>query len=293
MPETTRRRNGELVRALFEVIGESRDDLASKDALERLEDRVQVTPFEDADYPNRPGVRRFPKIVRFATIGPVKAGWMTKRRGTWAITDAGREALRRFPDPEQFFGEAMSLYQAWRAEQPDTAEEAEASQPSAAATLEEAEETAWAEVQAHLQSMSPYDFQDLVAALLEAMGYHVQWTAPPGPDRGIDILATTDPLGASSPRVKVQVKRRADSVAVDGLRAFLAVLGDDDVGIFVSAGGFTRAAELEARQQERRRVTLIDQERLFDLWVEYYERTAEASRQLLPLRSVSFLAPTT
>ena len=93
--------------------------------------------------------------------------------------------------------------------------------------------------------------------------------------------------------MKVQVKRQADSVAVDDLRAFVAVLSDDDVGIFVSAGGFTRAAELEARQQERRRVTLIDQERLFDLWVEYCERIAEASRQLLPLRPVSFLAPTT
>ena len=131
----------------------------------------------------------------------------------------------------------------------------------------------------------------LVAALLEAMGYHVQWVAPPGPDQGIDIVASTDPLGTTSPRVKVQVKRRADKIAVDGLRAFLAVVGVDDVGIFVSAGGFTKDAETEARTQESRRITLLDLERVFDLWVEYYEKIPESKRQLLPLRSVRFLAP--
>jgi len=79
------------------------------------------------------------------------------------------------------------------------------------------------------------------------------------------------PLGATNPRIKVQVKRRIDSaVNVEGLRAFMSVLGDDDVGIFVSAGGFTRDSEDEARMQERRKITLIDLEKFFDLWVKYY-----------------------
>ncbi len=37
--------------------------------------------------------------------------------------------------------------------------------------------------------MNPYEFQDLVAALLKAMGYHVNYVSPPGPDRGLDIVA--------------------------------------------------------------------------------------------------------
>ena len=45
--------------------------------------------------------------------------------------------------------------------------------------------------------MPPYQFQDLVAALLRAMGYHVAWVAPPGKDGGTDIVAYTDPLGAT------------------------------------------------------------------------------------------------
>ena len=123
------------------------------------------------------------------------------------------------------------------------------------------------------------------------MGYHVQWEAPPGPDRGIDIVASADPLGAASPRLKIQVKRRADRINVDGLRAFLAVLGDDDIGIFVSLGGFTRDAEQEARTQERRRITLVDLDRFVGLWVDNYDQLDESAQQLLPLRPVHFLAP--
>ena len=46
-----------------------------------------------------------------------------------------------------------------------------------------------------------------------------------------DILAYNDPLGTRPPRIKVQVKRQQQKVAVDGVRSFMAVLGQDDVGI--------------------------------------------------------------
>jgi hypothetical protein len=92
-----------------------------------------------------------------------------------------------------------------------------------------------------------------------------RWIAPPGPDQGIDVIAYTDPLGTKTHRIKVQVKRQATTkIAVDGLRAFMAVLGDQDVGIFISAGGFTSEAQREARAQERRSLTLIDLDRLTD-----------------------------
>ena len=119
----------------------------------------------------------------------------------------------------------------WKKEQPEEEQEEEAVE--AASALEEAEESAWGEIRDYLATMPPYDFQQLVAALLRAMRYHVLWVAPPGPDRGIDIIAHSDPLGTAKPRIKVQVKRQAETkISVDGLRAFMAVLADDDVGIF-------------------------------------------------------------
>jgi restriction system protein len=78
---------------------------------------------------------------------------------------------------------------------------------------------------------------------------------------------------------------------VDGLRSFMAVLSEHDVGIFISIGGFTPDALAEARAQENRRITLIDLERLFELWVGHYDKLDEVDRQRLPLQPVYFLTP--
>jgi len=125
------------------------------------------------------------------------------------------------------------------------------------------------------------------------MGHHTPWVAPRGRDGGVDIIAYMHPLGASGPRIKVQVKRlNSGKVGVDGLRSFMAVLGTQDVGLFVAVSGFTNDAEQEARAQENRRLTLIDLEGLFNLWVEHYDSLSEEDKQRLPLRPVYFLAPT-
>jgi restriction system protein len=233
--------------------------------------------------------------VRFSTIGAVKAGWLVKNMGQWILTDEGRNALAAFPGPEDLFRESDRLYRIWKKGQPDTEhavieeDEEEGESPSAAITLEEAEETARQAIHNYLSAMAPYDFQNLVAALLRGMSYHVAWVAPPGPDKGVDIVAYNDPLGATGPRIKVQVKRRADKIAVQEVRSFMAVLSNTDVGIFVTTAGFTSEAHAEARQPESRRVSLLTMDDLIDPWVEHYERMPEPDKQLLPLgRSITW-----
>ena len=266
--------------------------MSAKDVLAQVEHSVTLTEYENGAYPNRPGDRRFEHIVRFNTIGPVKAGWLVKTKGKWILTEDGKDALSKYPNPEELIKAAGRLYLKWKAAQPDSVEDAEENGTGTASTaLEEAEEAAWAEIEKYLKNINPYDLQSLVAALLKAMAYHVSWVSPPGPDKGIDILAHTDPLGTQNPRIKVQVKRHAESVAVDGLRAFLALLNDQDVGIFVATGGFTTAAAGEARTQEKRKITLLDLEKLFELWVQHYDKISEADKRLLPLRPVYYIAP--
>ena len=291
LAESTKRK-GELVRGVFEILLEHPDGLAAKEILARMASRVPPTEFEDSTYPKNPTVRRYEKIIRFATIGPVKAGWLVKDRGEWSLTEEGRLALIEHLDPEEFFRQAGRLYRRWKHEQPDLPTEQEDDETVVdTASLEEAEEAAWSEIESRLAEMNPYDLQELVAGLLRAMGYHVAWVAPPGPDKGIDIIAHSDPLGIDGPRIKVQVKRVATRMTVDGIRAFLAVLAPTDVGLFVSTGGFTKDAQTEARSQENRRIMLVDLRRLFDLWVEHYVQVAEQQRRLLPLRPVYFLEP--
>lgn len=293
MAEITKKRSGELVRIVFSILAQHPDGMRAKDLIAAVEAKTTLSEYEKSEYPSRPGLQRFGKILRFATIAPVKAGWLVKNKGRWILTEEGKKALEAYKDPEIFTQKAAELYHQWRRAQPKVGDDIEedATVEESRATFEEAEELAWSEIENYLRNMNPFDFQKLVAALLRAMGYHVSWVSPPGPDKGVDIVAYTDPLGTKNPRIKVQVKRHEGSIGADGLRSFMALLGDQDVGIYVCAGGFTSNAESEARTQERRRLTLIDLEKLFDLWVEHYEKLSEADKQLLPLRPVYYLAP--
>jgi restriction system protein len=297
----TRDRTDEFIRKLFEILIPHPDGLNGREALAALRKKVTLTEDEKGSYPSsQPGVTRFEVIVRFATVDCVKAGWLLKHKGRWTVSDEGKKALAApaFAAPGAFYREAGKRYREWKASQPGGEAVAEAGEAdignagkAASITFEQADEQAWAEIEQYLHGMKPYDFQELVAALLRAMTYHVSWVAPPGKDGGIDIVAWSDPLGTRPPRIKVQVKRVAQKVSVDGLRSFMATLGDDDAGIFVSTGGFTKDAEEEARTQEKRKVTLLDLETLFDLWVEYYARLNDDARRRLPLRGIQFLDP--
>ena len=266
--------------------------MAAADVLVALEKRVPPTEFEQTYYPKAPNVRRYEKIVRFSTISAVKAGWLVKEKGHWTLTDDGRAAFDAFRDPEAFYDRARQLYREWKKAQPPDDEVTELDEgDTPSTTLEEAEEAAWRDIRSYLAAMPPYEFQEVVAALLRAMGYRVDWVAPPGQDQGVDIVAYTDALGAIGPRIKVQVKRRSDQkINADDLRAFLAVLGDQDIGLYVSTGGFTSNAEREARGQEKRRLVLVDDSRLVDLWIQHYDSLADEDRQRLPLTPVYFLA---
>ena len=288
----TRERSGYLQQELLKLLVSNPDGMQAKVAIDSLANTIALTDHEKGEYEN--GGRRFDKILRFASIGPVKAGWLTKNKGIWSITETGEEALKNFPNSENFYQEANRLYSQWRRAQPDREEEIlddPTQEHDATITYEEAEEQAWKEIADYLENIDPYYLQDLVAALLEAMGYYVSWVSPPGKDAGLDIVAHTDPLGTKAPRIKVQVKRRKDNIGVEELRSFLALINEDDVGIYVTTGSYSKDASLLARQQERRRVTLIDRTRLVELWIEYYAKLSDEKKKALPLKPIYFLAP--
>ncbi len=101
MANVTTRRRGEILRNLFQILEQQDEGLQAKDAIAQLESMMELTDFEKSRFPNNPDLVRFPKIVRFATIASVKAGWLRKRSGTWTLTEDGKEALHAFPDPEK------------------------------------------------------------------------------------------------------------------------------------------------------------------------------------------------
>ena len=86
MAEITRKRTGELLRKLFEILKAHPEGIQAGAALEQLAGAVTLTEYEAGTYESG-GVRRFDKIVRFATVDCVKAGWLLKHKGTWSLTE--------------------------------------------------------------------------------------------------------------------------------------------------------------------------------------------------------------
>jgi len=154
------------------------------------------------------------------------------------------------------------------------------------------QETAADGIRQRIFSLNAYQFQDLVAALLRAMGYFTPFIAPRGKDGGVDIVAYQDPLGAANPRIKLQVKHRQNNpVTVQEVRELVGLLGKvGDVGMFVSSGGFTSDAKQLARNTHVH-VELIDLERLIDLWQDFYVKMDDEQKEHLRLRPVYFYDP--
>ncbi len=117
------------------------DGIQAREAIALAKNRIQLTDFELGEYSNSSSVR-FDKILRFSTIGPTKAGWMTKTKGIWRITEDGRTAYSAFGDPGDFMREASRLYLVWKRAQPseDEVDSQSIDESVASATLEEAEE---------------------------------------------------------------------------------------------------------------------------------------------------------
>lgn len=304
MANMSMQRTGELVQKLFRILQKHPDGLKARDAIAALMGEVTLTPFEQGKYSSDHSLR-FDKIVRFGTIAHVRAGWLVKDSGVWTVTKEGLEALNQYPSPEEFHRKAGQLYYAWKNAR--DREEVESNQeiPCAAdseditdsepdnstVTFEQAEDQARDDIERYLEIMPPYDFQNLVGELLRAMGYFVEWIAPPGRDGGVDIVAHTDPLGTQGPRIKVQVKRQQQSVGLPDLKSFMANIGQHDAGIFVCTGGFTKDAAEFARGQETKRIMLINTDKLVKLWIEFTPKLSDRAWQRLPLAPIYFLTP--
>ena len=144
-------------------------------------------------------------------------------------------------------------------------------------------------IKAFIATKTPYEFQDMVAALLRAMGYHTPFVAPKGKDGGVDIIAYVDPLGAQTPRIKVQVKHKPDTaIGASDIRALLGVLRAGDIALFVTSGTFSTDAK-STGTNSREFVRLIDGDDFIDMWQEYYDKMTDEDKNMLPLKRISFL----
>ncbi|HHP1041090.1 TPA: restriction endonuclease [Bacillus thuringiensis] len=137
-------------------------------------------------------------------------------------------------------------------------------------------------IQDKVDKLDPWQMQDLVAGLLQAMGYNVK-VSKKGPDGGVDILAHKDAFGFEKPIIKVQVKHRKSTSGGPEVQQLLGAHPMDANSLFVSTGGFTSQAESIARNNN---VKLLDLEELVNSIVYWYDKMPNETRSLLPLQKI-------
>lgn len=138
-----------------------------------------------------------------------------------------------------------------------------------------------------LSQIDFYDFQYLVAGLLKAMGFKVRVSSP-GPDKGVDILASPDAFGFQTPRIRVQVKHRRGQAGAPEVQQLAGAAGQNEA-LFVSTGGFTPQAIKEAEKHPK--LALIDRDRFVTLLLEHYEKLDPEHQALIPLKKIYIPVP--
>jgi restriction system protein len=282
-----------VIYAALQILKEEGGEAAGRDVIAEVEKRVPLDDWAKATY-EKSGYVRWQSILHFFSIDCMKAGYLVKKKGVWYITAEGESALEL--GDVGLLNAATAAYRKWKEEnQPiepkedqDVGEEGEQGQE---ATIHEIEQLASEGLKKQINLKNPYEYQDLVAALLRGMGYYTPFVAPHGKDGGVDVIAYRDPLGTVSPRIKVQIKHRGATATVQEVRQLMGLLQKDgDVGIFVSTGGFTPDAKTTARGSHVH-VELIDLDRFISLWQEFYPKLTDEDKSKLPLIPIYFYAP--
>jgi len=280
--------------ATFNILKNAGGEMRGKDVVNTIRDTVEFNNYEKHRY-EKTGYIRWESILHFYTIDSMKAGFLRKNKGVWVLTKEGEEAIKL--GPEKLLSTATKIYREWdskRKKEKTSEEELEEitidKGQAQKALLNQYEDDANNGIRNFVIGKNPYEFQDLIAHLLESMGYHISNIAERGPDGGIDIIAYTDPLGTKQPRIIVQVKHRPnDSVSSDEIQKLSGTLKrNSDVGIFATSGHFSKPAIKEARNS-REHIELIDFDRFVSLWVEYYEKMSDEQKNMLPLQPIYFL----
>lgn len=280
--------------AAMTILSKNGGSMPIRILMQEIEKAVELSDWEKEVLENTGNIR-WQSNMHFTSVDYVRAGFLIKKKGTWTITPEGEEAMKL--GAEKLRDEAWRRYKAWYRGKENTSNEKPTTQPEeendpvkeTMIELETLEERAVNGIREYLKNKNPYEFQDLVAALLKAMGYYIQSVAPRGKDGGIDIVAYTDPLGAKTPRIKVQVKHKPDTAtgAAD-VRALLGILKAGDIALFVTSGTYSTDAKHAASSGDKF-IRLIDGDEFIEMWQDYYDKMSDEDKNMLPLKRISFL----
>ena len=139
---------------------------------------------------------------------------------------------------------------------------------------------------ARLMQFDPFEFEELIGALLEAMGYEMVRVVGKSGDGGVDVIGTLHVSTLAEIQLFVQVKRyqpdsKINKSAVQMLRAGIPFGGQ---GALITTSHYSNNARLAAEEEGFPRIGLIDGRQLVDLLTLHWTLLPEEFRDRLGLK---------
>ena len=285
-----------LFRPLLEY-AEGSEERRLRDAHDALANAFELTEEEREQMLPSGRAKLFYNRVAWAATHLKKAGLLeAKRRGVFAITDTGREAIKS--GPERITNRYLERYQGFVDFRYQKNNEPTENTPQAASssvsyddeqTPEEVLELAWKTIRTNLEidlldqikQVTPDFFERLVVDVLVAMGYggernDAARAVGKSGDGGIDGIIDEDPLGLDV--IYLQAKRWEGVVGRPEIQKFAGALQGRRAkkGVFITTSSFTREA-LEYATLIDNRIILLDGRRLARLMIDHGVGVSTAS----------------
>ena len=275
---------------MIHVLSASADgEVRIGDAVERLADRLGLTPEERAELLPSGKQTVFANRVHWAKTYLGKAGLIeSTRRGYFRISSRGQQVMRS--PPPRIDNGFLNQFSEFREFKRKSAEGPDGEQGEMQKALEKSHETpdevmraAHKQVEATLaqelldriHAAPPAFFERLIVSLLLRMGYGGSETDAGralgrSGDDGVDGVIDQDALGLD--RVYIQAKRYAEgnNIASGAIRDFFGSLDRHKAtkGLFVTTSAFSLSAR-ETAEFLSKRIVLVDGRQLARLMIRY------------------------
>jgi restriction system protein len=286
MEEITFQRINEILRLVFELLWFEPQGLYASEIIRYIQTSIPLTDYESGYYPFAPYSPRYEVIIRVGTIPLVRAGWLEKtNNGRWFITTAGREAVKRYKNSEEFFEMSVQMFLDWKSN------ESLRLAKFSISPFNHAVEYSWDQIRQYIDILETRDLRSLVCVLLKALGCYITWSAPDNQENEpIDLIGYLNPLGINSPRLVVHIANKSVVSTREAVTTFNNTLTVKDVGIYISFGGFANDLKEAPLVLSNNEIRLIDLERFVNLWVENQDKIDQENRSKFPLKPIYFLS---
>jgi restriction system protein len=257
----------------------------AREVVEALSVEFELSPSERRELLPSGRALLFDNRLAWALFHMKKAGLMESlRRGVFHITPRGKELLAKKPSKINLkLLEQFPEFLEFRATSNKSKDEVKSSLPEATSeqTPEEALEFAHQSIRqtlaqdllSRILECSPRFFEDLVVALLVAMGYggsrrDAGERVGQSGDGGIDGIIKEDRLGLDT--IYIQAKRWQGSVGAPEIQKFVGALQGQRAhkGVFITTSSFTPKA-IEYVSNLPTKVVLIDGQQLANLMMDF------------------------